>query len=149
MSSCGNCGAPMDPGSDGRTLSCKYCGKREQVAIEGNQIAAGLKFDLANADAFLARLATALGGSFADLTQVQREGDRVVSFEMNLDPDLFLVKRGPRGLVAQHKKMVRGIALKTTTVPLERWAEMLVASLASHANTSAGAAHVLERIRIG
>ena len=87
--------------------------------------------------------------NFAHLARLQRDGGRISSFEINLDPDLFVARRDAHGLTLQHKRMVRGIALKTATHPVERWVEMLTAALAAHANTSASAAQVIERIRIG
>ena len=146
---CKNCGAPTSPGADGRTLSCRYCGVSRQIAVGAAQVMAGLKIDLARTDEFLERLAAAMTGAYGELARVHHHAGRVASFEMNLDPDLFVLKREPRGLVAHHKKMVRGVALKTTTVPIDRWAEMLAVALAAHANTSAHAAGVLERIRLG
>jgi hypothetical protein len=145
---CGNCGAPTSAGPDGRTHTCRYCGVSRQIAVGAAQVMAGLRVDLARADEFLERLAATLGSTYADLTRVHSHGGRIASFELNLDPDLFLVKREARGLVAQHKKLVRGVALKTTTHPIDRWAEMLAAALAAHANTSAQASQVLERIRL-
>jgi hypothetical protein len=145
---CNNCGAPTGAGADGRTHTCRYCGVSRQIAVNAGQVMAGLKVDLARADEFLERLATAMGSAYGELTRVQSHGGRVASFEINLDPDLFVLKREARGLVAQHKKMVRGVALKTATHPIDRWAEMLAAALAAHANTSAHAAQVLQRIRL-
>jgi hypothetical protein len=146
---CTNCGAQMTPGTDGRTHTCRYCGAHRQVAIDGHQIAAGMKLDLANADELLERLATELGSGFADLTRVESRAGRVVAFELALEPDVFIAKREARGLVVQHKRVVRGVALKTVTHPLDRWVELLLKALAAHANTSSRAAQVIERLRIG
>ena len=124
----------MVPGSDGRTYACQYCRAQVLVTVDAAQIAAGMRLDLADATAFLDRLAEALETAVADRTKVRRDGPRVVAIELDLDPDMFVAKRDPRGIVAQHKKMVRGIALKTATHPLDRWVEMLSAALATHAN---------------
>jgi hypothetical protein len=145
---CSRCGAPLAPDA-GTTNGCRYCGARERVAIDGRQIAAGLRLDLSNADALLHRLAHELSSHFAELTRVEREGGKVVGFDLTLEKDMFVIKRSPQGVVAQHKKMVRGVALKTATHPVERWIEMLTRALAEHANTSASAAQALARLNLG
>jgi len=144
---CGQCGAPMQPGADGRTFACTYCGTQVQAAIDGAQLAAGLKLDLADADAFLHGLATALHGALGERTKIKLHGDRIQHFEINLDPDLFVVKRESHGVVAQHKKLVRGVALKTATHPLDRWVQLLTKALAAHANENARIAQVLASLR--
>ena len=45
-----------------------------------------------------------------------------------MDPDVFLAHRESHGVVTQHKKVVRGIALRTTAVAIDRWVEMLTDS---------------------
>jgi len=114
--------------------------------VEATQIAAGMRLDLSNASAFLTRLAHALETAMADRTKIQRHGAEVVVIELDLSPDLFIAKREARGVLAQHKKIVRGIALKTATHPLDRWVEMVTAALASHANEDARATHALSAL---
>jgi hypothetical protein len=137
----------MTPQADGRTLGCDYCGAKVQVAIDGNQVAAGFHLDLSDAGAFLAQLAQDLHPHFAERSKLEMEGPRVRLFELNLDPDVFLARHEPQGIVAQHRKLVRGIALKTATHPLDRWVQLLSKSLAAHANENARVAQVLARIR--
>jgi hypothetical protein len=144
---CTHCGAPMEPQADGRTLACPFCGAQVQVAVDGGQVAAGLHLDLSNAGAFLAQLAQDLHPHFGERSRLEMSSGRVVLFELNLDPDLFVARHEPQGIVAQHRKMVRGIALKTATHPLDRWVTLLSKSLALHANENARVAQVLARIR--
>jgi hypothetical protein len=144
---CLNCGAMMVPRSDGRIFTCPYCSAEAQVAIESGQIAAGLKLDLANADQFLQELAMALHGHFGERTKLKLEGTQVQHFEVNLDPHLFVAKRETHGIVTQYKKLVRGIALKTTHHPLDRWVQLLTEALASHANENARVAQVLSHLQ--
>lgn len=146
---CANCGAVMTPGADGRTYACKYCEAEQQVAIDAEQIAAGLRLDTSSAAAFLDQLATVLAASFADRTRVQRDGDRVMLFELDLDKDRFVAKHEGRGVVTQHKRMVRGVALKTVTHPVDVWVGLLAKALAAHANTSAQAVQILAQIKVG
>jgi hypothetical protein len=144
---CSVCGAPMTPQADGRTYLCHYCGARIQAAIDGQQIAAGMKLDLANAETFLNELGAMLTQGFASKTRVDTQGGRVMGIEVLLDPDHFLATREGGGVVAKHKRVVRGIALKTATIPLGQWMEHLTASLARHANDSASATTVLAQLK--
>ena len=134
---CGSCGAAMKPGADGRRYVCQYCGTEVQAAIGAEQVAAAMRFDRANVESFFADLATALHGQLGERTRLQLEGRRVSIFELDLDPDRFVVRREGHALVAQVKKVVRGVALKTHIHPLDRWVELLSAALAAHANENA------------
>jgi hypothetical protein len=137
----------MQPGADGRTNTCAYCNSVVQVAIDEQQIAAGLKLDVTNIDAFLSRLATSLHDALGDRTRIQHEEGRVIVFEVNIDPDVFIAKRAAHGLVCQYRKLVRGVALKTVTHPLDRWVEMLMKALAEYSNENARVAQALARMR--
>jgi hypothetical protein len=137
----------MQPEADGRTLACAYCHTRVQVAIDGAQIAAGMGLDLANMDAFLGKLAGALSQGFAEHTKIDARGGWVMSIDVMLEPDRFWVQRSGQQLVAQHQRVVRGIALRTQTIALDRWVELLTDALARHANTNARAAWVLGQIK--
>jgi hypothetical protein len=143
---CTNCGAMMTPTWDGRVYSCPFCRTKLQVAISADQIAAGMALDLANVDAFLGKLASTLWQGFQENTRIQAQGTWVQSIEVNLDPDVFLVHREGQRAVAQHKKMVRGVALRTKTLTLDVWVGMLTEALANHANTNARAAWVLQQL---
>jgi hypothetical protein len=143
---CANCGAMMVPQWDGRVYACPYCRTQIQVAISGQQIAAGMALDLANVDAFLGRLAQTLWQGFSEHTRIDAQGAVVMGIEVALEPDVFLVRREGHHAVAQHRKVVRGIALKTATLPLDRWVELLMAALARHANENARAAWVLNQL---
>jgi hypothetical protein len=58
-----------------------------------------------------------------------------------------VAKRETHGIVTQYKKLVRGIALKTTHHPLDRWVQLLTEALASHANENARVAQVLSHLQ--
>jgi hypothetical protein len=70
----------------------------------------------------------------------------VHSVEIDLDPDVFIARREGQRLVAQHRRVVRGIALKTTNLQLDHWIQKLSTALARHAANNARAAWVLSRI---
>ncbi|MFO0757728.1 MAG: hypothetical protein U0359_14620 [Byssovorax sp.] len=146
---CSNCGAMATPQADGRTYRCGYCGTVIQVAVEAAQIAAGMRLDLGHMDTFLTQLATTLSQGFAEKTVIQANGGYVLSVTIDLDPDHYIARReGPR-VVAEYKKVVRGVALRTQALPLDQWVEKLTGSLAKHANTNARAAWVLQRLSGG
>jgi hypothetical protein len=79
---------------------------------------------------------------------VHKEGVSVLVLEVNLDPHMYVAKRNPSGagITAQYKKLVRGVALKTATHPLDRWVEMLMKSLADYANENARVAEALKNL---
>jgi hypothetical protein len=143
---CENCGATMAPQFDGRVYACIYCRAQIQVAIGADQIAAGMALDLTNVDAFLSRLAQTLHQGFSEHTRIEANGQQVHSIEIDLEPDVFSIRREGHRAVGHHKKVVRGIALRTSTPPLDRWVELLMEAHAHHANTNARAAWVLGQI---
>jgi hypothetical protein len=138
----------MAPAADGRIHACAYCGAKIQVAIDADQLAAGLKLDAGNIDAFLVQLETVLAAALGHKLKVQRDGDTIVVLEINLDPELFVARRDAHGVVGQHKRLVRGVALKTATHPLDRWVVMLHRALAAHANENARLAQALTNLRM-
>lgn len=136
----------MVPEADGRTYHCPYCKAHQQVAIEGGQIAAGLAADLANIDRFLFRLAQTLSQGFAEQSRIQAQGNVVHQIEVMFETEAFAVQREGQHAVAHHKKVVRGIALKTKPLPLDQWFQKLTDALAAHANSNARAAWVLGQL---
>ena len=136
----------MTPGADGRVYACAYCQTKTQVAVGAEQLAAGLALDLANTDAFLAKLAQTLTQGLGERTTVEGKADKPKSIEIDLAPDVFLAKRDGKKVLAQHKKVVRGVALKTETLPLDRWVTLLTEALARHTNENARASWVLAEI---
>jgi hypothetical protein len=145
---CSNCGAPASPQADVRVFACAYCGAEVQVAIDGAQLAVGLGLDRGTIDQFLVRLAASLAHGLGDRTRIERMGEQIVLLELNLDPDLFVARRDRGGIELQHRKMVRGIAIKTKRPDPAAWVELLSTALADHANSSAHAARVLAQLRL-
>jgi hypothetical protein len=136
----------MAPEADGRTFVCAYCGSRIQVAIGADQIALGMAVDLSNLEDFVAKVANALSQGFAEHTQIRAHGRVVQAIELRLEPDHFSLERQRAGFVAQHKKVVRGVALRTATLSLDVWFQKLTEALAQHANQNARAAWVLSQL---
>lgn len=136
----------MVPQPDGRTYACEYCSATILVAVDGAQIAKGMALDLSNATLFLQKLAQSMESAVAERTKVQRRGTDVTVLEIDFAPDVFVAKHDGRNVITQHKKVVRGIALKTVTHPLDRWYEMLTDALAAHASENARASDALHRM---
>jgi hypothetical protein len=143
---CHHCGAPMVPGADGRLYKCGYCGTQAQVAIGGDQLAAGMALDLSNIEAFLGHLAHSLAQAVPAQVRIESSGAHVHGIEVMLEPDGFLLRREGQHVVCQYKKLVRGIALKTKDLPLDQWVEMLAHALARQANVNAQAAALASQL---
>jgi hypothetical protein len=79
---------------------------------------------------------------------VQWERGRIVKIELDLGKDMFVALLEIDAVVAQHKKMVRGVALKTSTHPVDVWVGLLHKAIATHVNTNAKAAAALAQLRI-
>ena len=136
----------MKPLGDGRTYRCDFCRTQVVVAVEGHQIAAGMRLDLTNIDQFLGQLANTLHAGYAECTRIQAVGPTVHAIEVTIEPDGYAIRRDGSGVVAQYKKLVRGIALKTQTLPVDQWVDMLTKSLARQAQSNARAAWVLAQL---
>lgn len=147
---CDSCGATMQPTSDGRVFVCAFCRSQKQVAIDEEQLAAGLALDMSNVQGFLHDLAEAMRHAMPDKTKIQRMGHHLEHFELNLDPHVFVAKREQTGqYTAHYKKLVRGVALKTKVMTLDVWVKELTKSIAEHANHNAHVAAVLNRLHRG
>jgi len=117
-----------------------------QVAIGADQIARGMAVDLSNLEDFVARVANALSQGFGEHTQIRARGRVVDAIDLVLEPDHFALERQGQNFVAKHKKVVRGIALRTATLPLDVWFDKLTEALAAHANQNSRAAWVLSQL---
>jgi hypothetical protein len=136
----------MQPGSDGRVYKCGYCGTQAQVAVGADQVAAGMALDLSNVDALLAQLARMLQQVVPQEVRVSSMGAHVHAIELMLEPDGFLLRREGQHVVSQHKKVVRGVALKSKDVPLQQWIELLAQALSRHAHVNAQAGQLASQL---
>jgi hypothetical protein len=148
--SCKKCGATMQPDATGRVFTCHYCGEVMQVGIGAEQIAQGMALDLANVDKFLAQLANTLSQGFSECTRIESQTWNGVVMptliEVHLEPDVFHVSRNGNHALCHYKKIVRGVALRTTELPIDQWLDKLLDALAAKANESARAAWVLGQL---
>ena len=146
---CANCGAPLvQNGPDVRKGVCAHCGNELTVAIDSEQIAAGMHLDIANADAFMTQLARALGHAFGQRAKVHWDRGKIVRVDLDLGKDMFVAVLDVDQVQGQHKKMVRGVALKTAMHPIDVWVGLLHKAIATHVNTNAKAAAALAQLRI-
>jgi hypothetical protein len=144
---CHHCGAPMQPDVDGRLFSCGFCGTKTQVGIAADQIAHGMALDMSNVEHFLGQLARQLQQAIPQQVRVEGSGAHVAGMEVNLDPDMFVLRHEGGHVVAQYKKLVRGIALKTRDLPLDEWVGKLGEALARHANANAQVGALAAQLR--
>jgi hypothetical protein len=146
---CNNCGAPLtQAGPDVRKGVCQHCGAELAVAIDSAQIAAGMKLDMDNADAFMTQLARALAHAFGQRTKVHWDRGRISKVELDLGKDMFVAVLDVDTVEGQKKKMVRGVALKTTRYLIDEWVVQLHDAIAAHVNSNAKAATALAQLRI-
>jgi hypothetical protein len=116
-------------------------------------VAAALRADLADSRSFLEALAVRLEGALPGIARVQRKRagllsrDKVVQrIEVTLGDERFACAHAPDGVIAERVHVVRGIALKRETVPVERWIEELAAALSTHAGALAADHAALQRL---
>jgi hypothetical protein len=98
--------------------------------------------------AYLQLLAQSLEKSFPGKVQSKTKGyfssKRIVALEVNLDDMVYTIQDpGSGNLIATRKKMVRGIALKTETIPMSTLIDDLSQALEAHARTSSEAQRAL------
>jgi hypothetical protein len=146
---CNNCGAPLtQAGPDVRKGGCQHCGAELTISIDSAQIAAGMQLDLANAHAFMNQLARALAHAFGERTKIQWDRGAITKVSLELGKDMFVAVLQIDTVEGQHKKLVRGVALKTKIHPIDVWVGLLHEAIATHVNTNAKAATALAQLRI-
>ena len=128
-------------------------GEDLDAAPDIDLVAAALRADLQDSRTFLEALAVRLEGGLPGIARVQRKRagflsrDRVVQrIEVTLGDDRFACELAPQGVTAERVHVVRGIALKRETVPVERWIEELAAALSTHAGALAADHAALQRL---
>ncbi len=136
------------PNADGRVVACPYCGSSNSVTIDPRALAAGLAGDAASLQAGFERLLDVFRQALPDRTTVHESGllfKKVTSFDVVLDELTFRLSRASR-VEAQKITIVRGITLKSETLPLEQWLTELAEKLSSMAASSAAARAAFARM---
>jgi len=111
-------------------------------------LAASLRADARDLDAFVEALAAKLAAAFPEATRIERGGFRggghVRTIEVDLGEHQYrLEARGPN---ASRARVVRGIALKNDELGLDEWIDSLARDLAEAAERSERGRIALERL---
>jgi hypothetical protein len=113
-------------------------------------LAASLRADARDLNAFLEAVATKLAVSFPESTDVNREGfrghGRVKSISVNLGEHRYDLERNSTDVTCIRARAVRGIVLKNEVLELDDWIESLSHDLAEAAEQSERGRLALERL---
>jgi hypothetical protein len=114
-------------------------------------LAASLRADATDLEAFVEALATKLEASFPGLVRVERKGGllskkRVERLAVALGDHSFELERDGGSVSCRRRNVVRGIALKNEELGVERWIDDLSAELLRAANESERGRLALQRL---
>jgi hypothetical protein len=113
-------------------------------------LAASLRADARDFNAFLEALATKLSASLPESTNVEREGfrgrGRVKSISIDLGKHRYGLERNSPGVTCVRASAVRGIVLKNEEVSLDDWIDSLSHDLAEAAEQSDRGRLALDRL---
>lgn len=113
-------------------------------------LAASLRADSRDVNAFLEALAAKLAASFPESTSVEREGfrgrGRVKAIAVELGEHRYGLERASSGATATRARTVRGIVLKNEELDLDAWIESLSRDLADAAEQSERGRVALDRL---
>jgi hypothetical protein len=120
--------------------------------LQVEMLAASLRADTTDLNAFMEALATKLTGSLPNQTQVIRHSSifsrahPVKEIMVTLGEFQYRITRERQGqLVTSRAKVVRGIVLKTEQVPMDEWIGNLAYGLAQESARSSQSRIALER----
>lgn len=113
-------------------------------------LAASLRADARDLNAFVEALATKLSASLPESTDVDREGfrgrGRVRSISIDLGTHRYALERGSPGVTCLRARAVRGIVLKNEELGLDEWIDSLSRDLAEAAEQSDRGRLALDRM---
>ena len=113
-------------------------------------LAASLRADARDLDAFFEVLAAKLSAAFPESTNVDREGirgrGRVKSVSVDLGELRYALERHSGGVTSLRARTVRGIVLKNEELGLDDWIDSLSHDLAVFAEQSERGRLALERL---
>ena len=115
-------------------------------------LAASLRADSQDLEAFVEALATKLEGSFPERMRVDRRGGRfggrrrVERLAVELDDHNFELEREHAEVNCRRRNVVRGIVLKNDELSLEQWIDELSAALARAAGETERGREALQRL---
>jgi hypothetical protein len=112
--------------------------------------AASIRADRGDVPAFVAALAARLEAAVPGHVEVERKrsglfsGPRVVRrIACTVGDETYTLTSDSRAVTATYGKAVRGIVIRTESLPVDAWAQRLVAALGHEADTSADAYRAL------
>ncbi|HLZ57699.1 MAG TPA: hypothetical protein VKR06_12185 [Ktedonosporobacter sp.] len=127
-----------------------YDGPREPLQVE--ILAASLRANSADLNAFLEALAVKLTGALPNQTQVVRQNSLfsrehpVKEIVVSFSDTQYRIQRERYGpMITLRAKIVRSIVLKTDQIPMEQWIEELAGNLARESSHSEQTRAALER----
>lgn|SRR5690348_14859048 len=113
-------------------------------------LAASLRADARDLDAFFEALATKLSASLPDSTEVYREGfrgrGRVKSISVDLGAHRYGLEHNSTSVTCLRANAVRGIVLKNEELGLDEWIDSLSRDLAEAAEQSDRGRLALDRM---
>jgi hypothetical protein len=113
-------------------------------------LAASLRADARDLNAFFEALAAKLSASLPESTDVDREGfrgrGRVKSISVDLGTHRYGLERNPTGVTCLRANAVRGIVLKNEELGLDEWIDSLSRDLAEAAEQSDRGRVALDRM---
>ncbi len=124
-------------------------------SLEVDVIAAGLRMDCQESGDLLEFLAKKLEQSLPQNTTVTRGGwflskeHPVQEITVRFDNYHYQIVRRHNSLTAKVMKLVRGVVLKTTEIPVEQWTEEVAQQLAQLAGYSAQTRSALNKFVLG
>jgi hypothetical protein len=118
-------------------------------------VAASLRADAADLDAFVEALAVRLEGALPDQVDVDRRGGllggrkRVRRIEVALGDQRYEAEADRGRVTCRRRAVVRGIALKTQELDLDAWIEALSKDIVEEADRSERGRQALARLLEG
>ncbi len=114
-------------------------------------LAASIRADAKDLGLFIEVLASKLGDAIPNAITVEHEGGlfskkKVKRLHIQLADDRYSLSRAGQGLKADHSHAVRGITLKTESIGVEEWIDILIRHLAELARSSAQARNALNSL---
>lgn len=114
-------------------------------------LTASIRADAKDLGLFLEVLSSKLADAIPSAITVEHEGGlfskkKVKSLHIQLAEHRYSLSRAGQGLEAYHSHAIRGITLKTDSLGVEEWIEMLSRQLAEHARSSTQARNALNSL---
>jgi hypothetical protein len=115
-------------------------------------VAASLRADATDLEAFVEALAERLGGAFPTSLRVERSGNRfsrrrrVERLELDLGEERFELVHEPGRPRCLLRTLVGGVAIRSDELPLEAWLDQLARALLGEAEASAQGRAALARL---